>query len=177
MFLIGSRQDQGLHRKRMSWSLSVLATCLAFFLAMAAMALLGPTQALADDPVVSIPTPPTHHKVLSQQPDGSYDVTLSVKGETDSSVKEQYADVLVVMDTSSSMYTQTPDHEQRIDAAKRSVNMLADTLFGQNTTDSRVVNMALISFNEDAHFPIDWTNNKRSYQSQVNQLELHTGTN
>ena len=49
-----------------------------------------PPQAFADDPV-----PPMHQKILTQQPDGTYDVTLSVKGAVDSSVTTQYADVLL----------------------------------------------------------------------------------
>ena len=160
----------------------MLSGLLMLAVALLAAFAFGPSPARADDPVVSIPTPPTHHKVLSQQPDGTYSVTLSVKGETDFSVKEQYADVLVVMDTSSSMTEQTHDHHtggqgQRIDAAKASVNMLADTLFGQNTDDSKVVNMALISFNKNAQTIGGWTNNKNQYKSQVNQLRTHTGTN
>lgn len=62
---------------------------------------------------------------------------------------EQYVDVLAVVDTSSSMTKKTPDGETRLEAAKRSVNKLAETLLGQNTSDNPdAVNIALLAFDK-----------------------------
>lgn len=159
-------------RFRSRWVVRLLATLTVF----AVTCWSGtPPQAFADDPV-----PPMHQKILTQQPDGTYDVTLSVKGAVDSSVTTQYADVLMVLDTSSSMrWNKTPDgSETRLEAAKRSVNQLAATLLGQNTASNPdIVNMALNTFDNTSYHKLGWTNNLATYQAAVNNIDFHVGTN
>ena len=92
---------------------------------------------------------------------------------------EQYAGVLAVVDTSSSMTKKTPDGETRLEVAKRSVNKLAETLLGQNTSDNPdAANMALLAFNKTTYYhSLGWTNDLSTYKRAVKKLKHHVGIN
>ena len=92
---------------------------------------------------------------------------------------EQYADVLAVVDTSSSMTKKTPDGETRLEAAKRSVNKLAETLLGQNTSNNPdAVNIALLAFDKTTYYhSLGWTNDLSTCKRAVKKLKHHVGIN
>lgn len=137
-----------------------------------------PLAASADEPGVSITTPPIHRKQLSDNGDGTYDLTLTVRGETDSAIAEQRANVLVIFDNSSSMTTQTGAGETRLQAAKRAVNQLSSTLLGLNTAaNADIVEMALLSFNTGTVLECGWTSDLDTFQAATNAMSYDIGTN
>lgn len=138
-----------------------------------------PLAASADEPGVSISTPPVHQKLLSNvNDDGTYDLTLTVRGETDSAIAEQRANVLVIFDNSSSMTEQTGEGISRLQAAKNAVNQLSSTLFGLNTAaNADIVEMALLSFNSNTVLECDWTSDIDTFQAATNAMGWAEGTN
>lgn len=137
-----------------------------------------PLAASADEPGVSITTPPIHRKQLGDNGDGSYDLTLTVRGETDSAIAEQRANVLVIFDNSSSMETWVPVYGTRLAAAKHSVNQLSSTLLGLNTAaNADIVEMALLSFNTGTTLECDWTTDLGTFQGATNGMGTDLGTN
>lgn len=136
----------------------------------------GARVAYAEDPQIN--TPPVHKKTISPNTDGTYDLTLTVKGETSAASEEQKANVLVVFDNSSSMTAQTGGGEMRLDAAKRVVNQLSSTILGINRNAQKdVVEMALLSFNEKPNLECGWTTDLNEFQRATNNMGFHTGTN
>ena len=136
----------------------------------------GARVAYAEDPQIN--TLPVHKKTISPNTDGTYDLTLTVKGETSAASEEQKANVLVVFDNSSSMTAQTGGGEMRLDAAKRVVNQLSSTILGINRNAQKdVVEMALLSFNEKPNLECGWTTDLNEFQRATNNMGFHTGTN
>lgn len=154
---------------------------LIFFLTVCMIAFVGQfvagaRVAYAEDPQIN--TPPVHKKTISPNTDGTYDLTLTVKGETSAASEEQKANVLVVFDNSSSMTVQAGGGEMRLDAAKRVVNQLSSTILGINRNAQKdVVEMALLSFNEEPHLECNWTADLNEFQRATNNMGFHTGTN
>lgn len=172
------RMQGGRHHSIARRLIALLALLLATFGALA------PATASAEEPGVSISTPPVHQKLLSDiNDDGTYDLTLTVRGETDSAVAEQRANVLVIFDASNSMIqNNTPapggGWETRMEAAKRSINQLSSTLLGLNTAaNADIVEMALLSFNTTTTVQCDWTSDLDTFQTATNTTGNDAGTN
>lgn len=147
-----------------------------FLFALVGQLLFTSGSAFAQDPEIT--TPPVHKKTLTSNGDGTYDLTLTVKGETASASEEQKANVLVVFDNSSSMTSQAGGGLTRLQAAKRVVNDLSSTILGINKDAKKdVVEMALLSFNEKPHVECNWTADLNTFQRATNNMGWHTGTN
>jgi hypothetical protein len=104
------------------------------------------SQAFADDDL-TISSPPTHHKTITANDDGSYDITLTVTGE-EASTSESASnpvDVIIVFDRSNSMDGSMggTDSTRRLDAAKTAAYSLTSSLFSSGASTTRV---ALIDF-------------------------------
>ena len=77
--------------------------------------------------------------------DGTYDITLSVKGAQDSN--KQKANVVLILDTSWSMYTRDAEGGQRrIDATVESLKIAVDNFLALNEEDSTKVQLAFLNF-------------------------------
>lgn len=150
-------------------------------LLVATLGALAPTTAHATSPGVSISTPPIHQKILGDiNSDGTYDLTLTVRGETDSAVSQQRANVLVIVDTSSSMTERTVFDPSitRLQGAKNSINQLSNTLLGLNiAANADIVEMALLSFNSYTNTECDWTSDLGTFQNATNAMTWAEGTN
>ena len=149
---------------------------IVFTVALAGQLLCAPTDVFARDP--EIQTPPVHKKTLTSNGDGTYDLTLTIKGETASVSEEQKANVLVVFDNSSSMTSPVGGGESRLQAAKRVVNKLSSTILGINkNAQTDVVEMALLSFNANPKVECNWTASLDEFQGAVNNMGWAVGTN
>lgn len=118
---------------------------LAFFLAVAT-SLCFVNLASADE---SLPDPPDHHKTISQNTDGSYTVTLTVKGAEISSTETQgkSVDVIIVFDQSGSMLDQSSGR-RRDAVAIEAANNFVNTLFQSQDVDAQ---FAFVGFNTGSY--------------------------
>lgn len=145
------------------------------------------------------PDPPVITKSSAVNGDGTNTLSLSVTGHTEPMEVEKLADVIVIVDTSSSMRrhmgTATDtyesnstlvknyrDHETRMWIAAEAVNNLADTLIGEdtefkNSQGENLIRMSLISFNSDASLKCGFTDDYTTFTNAVGNLTTNTGTN
>ncbi|MGI6034111.1 MAG: DUF7604 domain-containing protein [Coriobacteriales bacterium] len=96
--------------------------------------------------------PPTHHKTVTDNGDGTYDVTLTVTGEeaTKTTTTKQPVDVVIVFDRSDSMRlsitagsstsgtTETDTNKKRLSVAKSATETLINGLYSSTDIDARV---------------------------------------
>lgn len=123
---------------------------------------------------------PAHEKTLTPNGDGTYKLSLSVTGKASSSTSYSgtHANVLFVIDTSSSMYTRLPDGRTRMEATRLLAKQLAERLLANNTPrNPTAIELALVSFNEYAKTESGWTTNTEAFKSKIDGMVQHTGTN
>lgn len=139
-------------------------------------------------------------KYVTDNHDGTYDITLSVTGVEGTQETVTKASVIVIFDTSGSMakniagqvnsgynynYVAStarhwePVSEQRLSIAKEAVNALASTLLSkEDSNHNKLVQMALISFDTKATYAIDgFTSDLDTFTSAVNGLTAQSVTN
>ncbi len=88
---------------------------------------------------------PATNKDVHDNGNGTYDLSLSVTGQSNSLTNRTHANVVIMLDTSSSMTTL--DNGTRLPAAKNAINFLADELFGFNTADDpETIEIAFVTF-------------------------------
>ena len=125
---------------------------------------------------------PAHEKVLTPNGDGTYNLSLSVTGKSASSHFHTgtRANVLFVIDTSSSMYAPANDGTGRtkMQATKKLAQEMATRLLQNNTkTNPTAIELALISFDNEAYHQTSWTTDKTAFNRKIENLQQHTGTN
>ena len=116
-----------------------------------------------------------HNKEAKPNNDGTYKLSLSVKGSAQNEETDPHVNVIVVFDTSSSMVSNSiPDDGSmtRLEAAKDQVNSLAAELLSNNTADHPdAVEMALVTFNRNANIESMggsyWTKSASTFTSVV----------
>ena len=128
---------------------------------------------------------PETKKTCEPNGDGTYNLSLSIKGKTDTSSESNMADVIVVLDVSGSMDENEYEYtdygwksKSRLEVAKTAVNSLAKNLLENNTTDNPdLVHMSLITFANYATEMITDTNNYSEFEKAVKSLKANGGTN
>ena len=125
---------------------------------------------------------PAHEKTLTPNEDGTYDLSLSVKGASKASVEQTNADVIIIFDRSGSMSTSSnPDcapwdweckNRTRLSDTKIAVKALGEELLKQ-----KGVKLSLISFSTNAKPEISSTSSKDVFNSKVEQISADGGTN
>lgn len=125
---------------------------------------------------------PETKKTCVPNDDGTYNLSLSIKGKTDTSSESNKADVIVVLDLSGSMNYKVSeswwDTSTRLSEAKRAVNALASTLLGQNTAENPdLLTLSLVTFSNYATTRIAQSKNLTVFQKTVNNLSADGGTN
>ena len=125
---------------------------------------------------------PAHEKVLTPNGDGTYNLSLSVTGKSASSHFHTgtRANVLFVVDTSSSMYAPANDGTSRtkMEATKQLAQEMATRLLKNNTkTNPTAIELSLISFDSEAYTQSTWTTNERDFNKKIANLQQHKGTN
>ena len=126
---------------------------------------------------------PTTDKQVASNHDGTYDVTLSAKGEKKNSEASTKANVVVVLDTSWSMYEKDAGNGQsRFSVAKTAIGSLADKLFALNEEESDTIELAFVTFaqrvrNEEEMKTIYSGTNAFEFKNMINGLDCASGTN
>ena len=152
-------------RKFWAWAVALIASL--------ALVIGGASVALA----AAGSTPP-HAKLLTDNTDGTYTLSLDVVGE--SVRKPNPVNVIVILDHSGSMDTRTGGYgsQTRMAAAQNAVNNLARSLFSYNTTEfPNLVQMALVGFSTTGSVTQQPTNSYSTFSGAVNRLDADGGTN
>ena len=90
---------------------------------------------------------PVTDKQVASNHDGTYDVTLSATSEKKNSEATTKANVVIVLDTSWSMYQKDAGNGQsRMVVAKSAIGSLADKLFALNEEESDTIELAFVNF-------------------------------
>lgn len=95
---------------------------------------------------------PQTDKTAHANGDGTYDIALSVTGSSKSHEEKTHANVVIVLDTSSSMfnadsYDTGESGKNRLAVAKEALNNLAGKLFAYNTKeDPNAIEVAMVDF-------------------------------
>ena len=142
----------------------------------------------ADTPVVtttkSSTDAPEHQKTLTPNGDGTYTVTLSVKGKASSSTVQNVtkSNVILLVDTSSSMNGRAAGYNgTRLEAEKNALTKtdgIIDKLLANNTDEiTDIIELYGINFGTGASTAWDWSTNGSSIKSAINGLTTNTGTN
>jgi len=135
---------------------------------------------------------PVFHKDMVNNHDGTYELSLSVVGKALNESETPKVNVLLVVDTSSSMVSNSVNYENdngqtvygtRMAATQVQLRKLGQELLGRNnlqnadTTDDDIVEVAMVTF-DGAAYPdtLGWTNKYNTYESAVNGLQTHRGT-
>ena len=152
-------------RKLWTWALALVATfAVVLGLSTVAMAAAGGT--------------PPHTKILTDNHDGTYTLSLDVVGESER--KPNPVNVIVILDHSGSMDTRTGGYgsQTRMAAAQNAVNNLARSLFSYNTSEfPNLVQMALVGFSTTGSVTQAPTTSYNTFSGAVNGLDANGGTN
>ncbi len=119
---------------------------------------------------------PAHTKKAVKNEDGTYDLSLSVKGTAGSETQPAAVDILMIVDVSGSM------EGNRIQNLKTAMNKLVSTVKGNSDIDARV---SIVSFSDiagaaeaDATVELGWTSiNNNAVTSSISGLSADGGTN
>lgn len=121
---------------------------------------------------------PQTEKRLTDNNDGSYQLSLSVTGKSEESTTTTKANVVIVLDTSGSMKNNVQGGGTRLSVAKNAVNKLSKTLLDTNTAENPdMVELSLVTFATTAQIKINKTTNLNTVQNTVNALSADGGTN
>lgn len=132
---------------------------------------------------------PAASKAFESNHDGTYDLILGVTGKSNQAEQKTHANIVIVLDTSSSMdntYSENPKKDlgyTRLSAAKSAICDLADQLFGLNSKeDPAAIELAFVNFshrvrNEQTMQTIYSGTDASSFKSMINATTGNGGTN
>lgn len=158
-------------RKTRRWG-GVLACALTAALALVLGVALPATQAYATD--VSLDEP-DHAKTVTDNGDGTYRLSLTVKGDSQSSLENTPADVVLAIDTSDSM-----GNNGKLDNVKKAAKALIDELLTDDNAKldaSKQIQVSVISFDSRAGSPTNFTANAGDATQAIDALKAEGGTN
>ncbi len=125
---------------------------------------------------------PSLEKTMEDNGDGTYTLSLKVDAHASDAADTNKANVLLVVDTSSSMraYTSNDNSRSRITDTHDAVLELGDKLLAYNNSNPGAVEVAMLTFDGSVVERLDWTTNKDTFDSVVNEYlryyYLHKGT-
>ena len=126
------------------------------------------------DPISGLGAPATN-KTLSDNEDGTYNLSLSITGRSAQKEENSNINVIFVIDNSSSMGS---GGGSRLENTKSAVIAAANSLLDNNTTDHPdAVEVALFSFDKDANKNCDWTIDNQTFTTAVKSIQKGSGTN
>ncbi|MEE8885811.1 MAG: SpaA isopeptide-forming pilin-related protein [Eubacteriales bacterium] len=123
---------------------------------------------------------PETQKTIVDNGDGTYTLSLSIKGNQKQAVESEKADVVVIFDTSSSMmdnnvYDSTGVHT-RLDVAKSALINLGDSLLKNNTEGNEDrIKLSLITFNNTAKIALDGTYSETVFDDAASNIKSYSG--
>lgn len=125
-------------------------------------------------------TDPAFEKKLVSNGDGTYTLSLSVNGSGQNIGENPKANVLLIVDTSSSMdKNDTGTGNSRLNDTKLALKQLASDLLAINTQpgkESDTMQLAMISFDGDVVDEYDWGSDLTAFNTKVDGLAMHRGT-
>lgn len=164
-------------RAASAWSRRLLGVAAA---ALLALGVAVPSVALADSGSGIVDRAPEHHKTIKDNGDGTYDLTLSVTGDTEQSSSAKPVDVVFVVDVSSSMNDKAVSGwrgKSRMKAAHDAVEALANELLtGENA--NKQIQVSVVTFGTNAQVATGFTSDPSVVANAVpSEAEEDQGTN
>ncbi len=163
-------------RAASAWSRRLLGVAAA---ALLALGVAVPSVALADSGSGIVDRAPEHHKTIKDNGDGTYDLTLSVTGDTEQSSSAKPVDVVFVVDVSSSMNDKVSGWrgKSRMKAAHDAVEALANELLtGENA--NKQIQVSVVTFGTNAQVATGFTSVPNVVANAVpTEAEEDQGTN
>lgn len=159
-----------------SWRRRLFAVAATVMLAFGVAA---PTAALAENSGSLVNRAPAHNKTIKANPDGTYDLTLSVTGDGEQSSTSTPVDVVFVVDVSSSM-NETVDGwggKSRMQAAHDAAATLANSLLtGENA--NKQIQVSVVTFGTNAQVATGFTSKPNDVANAVpTAAKRNQGTN
>jgi len=132
---------------------------------------------------LDVPDPEFEKKLISNH-DGTYTLSLSVTGHGKNIEDKTKANVIFIVDTSSSMRKKSDNADvtgepSRLTDTKSELKVFAKTLLDLNTApgkDSDTIEAAMISFDGATVREQGWTTSYSSLSPAIDGLAMHTGT-
>ena len=163
-------------RAASSWSRRLLGVAAA---ALLALGVAVPSVALADSGSGIVDRAPEHHKTIEDNGDGTYDLTLSVTGDSEQSSSSKPVDVVFVVDVSSSMNDKVDGWfgKSRMKAAHDAVETLANSLLtGENA--NKQIQVSVVTFGTNAQVATGFTSDPNTVANAVpERAKENQGTN
>lgn len=159
-----------------AWSRRLLGVAAA---ALLALGVAVPSVALADSGNGIVDRAPAHSKTIKDNGDGTYDLTLSVTGDTEQSSSATPVDIVFVVDVSSSMNDKVDGWfgKSRMKAAHDAVEALANNLLtGENA--NKQIQVSVVTFGTNAQVATGFTGDSSVVANAVpTAAERNQGTN
>ncbi len=124
---------------------------------------------------------PDFSKTMDDNEDGTYTLSLKVDAHAVNDQEPKKANVLFIVDTSSSMRAITTGNRSRIMDTHDAVKNLGDRLlqYNENHGDD-AIEVAMITFDGSVDTRLEWTTDQGAFDNKVNEYLrfywLHTGT-
>jgi LPXTG-motif cell wall-anchored protein len=130
-------------------------------------------------------TDPQFKKQVTSNGDGTYNLALSVTGRASNHTEQPKANILLVVDTSSSMVSNNDPQtgHTRLEETQTSLRSFGEKLFKKNgtgeegSTPADTVQVAMISFDSAARSSLTWTTQEDTFDTAVDALKTNKGTN
>ena len=159
-----------------SWRRRLFAVAATVMLALGVAA---PTAALAENAGSVVDRMPAHSKTITDNGNGTYDLTLSVTGDTEQSSSAKPVDVVFVVDVSSSMNDKVDGWfgKSRMKAAHDAAATLANSLLtGENA--NKQIQVSVVTFGTNAQVATGFTSDPGVVANAVpTAAEGNQGTN
>lgn len=159
-----------------SWRRRLFAVAATVMLALGVAA---PTAALAENAGSVVDRMPAHSKTITDNGNGTYDLTLSVTGDTEQSSSAKPVDVVFVVDVSSSMNDKVDGWfgKSRMKAAHDAAATLANSLLtGENA--NKQIQVSVVTFGTNAQVATGFTSDPSVVANAVpTAAEEDQGTN
>lgn len=146
---------------------------------MLALGIATPTAALAENAGSVVDRTPAHSKTITDNGNGTYDLTLSVTGDTEQSSSAKPVDVVFVVDVSSSMNETVSGWrgKSRMKAAHDAAATLANSLLtGENA--NKQIQVSVVTFGTNAQVATGFTSDPSVVANAVpERAKENQGTN
>ena len=146
---------------------------------MLALGIATPTAALAENAGSVVDRTPAHSKTIMDNGNGTYDLTLSVTGDTEQSSSAKPVDVVFVVDVSSSMNDKVDGWfgKSRMKAAHDAAATLANSLLtGENA--NKQIQVSVVTFGTNAQVATGFTSDPNVVANAVpERAKENQGTN
>ena len=117
----------------------------------------------------------SHEKYIKRNSDGTYDITLNASGTVGTHTDKALVDIVLIVDTSSSMNEKGNNDKTNIENAKAAIKKMVE---GFNKKDTVDVRYRLVTFGTDAEIQTSWVDGN-SVSNTVNNISIenYQGTN